>query len=82
MFRLRAVESGRWLARADVAGGTSAVAPTGQEVARVRTDEATLLDVTVGRETSRTFFVRGGWRFGAGCLLALAGLGVWGMRRR
>ena len=50
MFRMRAAECGRWLARADVAGGTSVVAPTGHEVARVATSDPATLDAAVGRE--------------------------------
>ncbi len=68
LFQMRAAENGRWLVRADVAGGTSACAPTGQEIARVATNDEAALTVTVGRETGRTPFVRGGWRFGQVCL--------------
>jgi apolipoprotein N-acyltransferase len=71
MFRMRAVECGRWLARADVAGGTSAVAPNGREMQRVATSEPVKLEVQVGRQTGRTPYIRGGWRFGQACLLAL-----------
>jgi apolipoprotein N-acyltransferase len=76
MFQMRAVECGRWIATTDVAGNTFAVAPTGREVARVSTAEPVALDVRVGRETGRTLFVRGGWRFGQGCLLVLFALCV------
>jgi apolipoprotein N-acyltransferase len=82
MFRMRAAECGRWLARADVAGGTSAVAPTGREVARVATSDPVKLDATVGRETGLTPYVRGGWRFAASCLLALGVLSSWALVRR
>jgi apolipoprotein N-acyltransferase len=81
MFQMRAVECGRWLARADVAGGTSIVAPNGREVARVATTEPVRLEGRVGRETGQTLFVRGGWRFGPACLLVLVGLCVWRGRR-
>jgi apolipoprotein N-acyltransferase len=72
MFRMRAVECGRWLARADVAGGTSVVAPNGRVMEHVTTSEPVKLDVRVGRATGKTPYVRGGWRFGQACLLALA----------
>lgn len=71
LFQMRAAECGRWLARADVAGGTSVVAPTGRETARVSTAEPVALDVRVGREAGKTIYVRGGWRFGPACLAAL-----------
>ncbi len=69
LFQMRAVECGRWLGRADVAGGTSVAAPTGQEIARIGTTQPAALDALLGRETGRTLFVRGGWRFGQICLL-------------
>jgi apolipoprotein N-acyltransferase len=81
MFQMRAAECGRWLARADVAGGTSAAAPTGQEIARVSTTQAVSLDVTIGRETGKTLFIRGGWRFGQGCFAALLALWAAGLSR-
>ena len=70
LFQMRAVECGRWLGRADVAGGTSVSAPNGQEVARVTTRQPTALDATLGRETAQTWYARGGWRFGPLCLPA------------
>lgn len=70
MFQMRAAECGKWLARADVAGGTSAVAPNGQEITHVTTTEPTSLDVTIGRVQGQTLYVRGGWRFGQLCLCA------------
>lgn len=82
MFQMRAAECGRWLARADVAGGTSVAAPSGQEVARVTTNEPARLDAVVGRETVRTLFVRGGWRFGQACLAAGILLVAAGLLRR
>ncbi|HZT44037.1 MAG TPA: nitrilase-related carbon-nitrogen hydrolase [Chthonomonadaceae bacterium] len=77
MFQMRAAECGRWLARADVAGGTSIVAPTGQEVAHVQTLEPTMLEASVGRNQDRTLFVRGGWLFGPFCLFATLALWLW-----
>ncbi len=74
MFQMRAAECGKWLARADVAGGTSAAAPNGQEVARVNTTDSARLDVTIGRNQEKTVFTRGGWRFGQLCLLISIGL--------
>ena len=71
MFQMRAAECGRWLARADVAGGTSVSSPTGQEVARVNTDKPVKLEAQVGREVFKTLYIRGGWRFGQACLAAL-----------
>lgn len=85
MFRMRAAECGRWLARADVAGGTSTVAPNGREMKRVPGSEPAKLEDVVGRESGRTIYVRGGWRFGQACLLALAlgcGVAVAAMPRR
>jgi apolipoprotein N-acyltransferase len=82
MFRMRAVECGRWLARADVAGGTSAVAPDGVETARVNTSGPARLDVVVGRSTRTTLYLLGGWRFGQLCLVALGALCVYAVARR
>ena len=76
MFQMRAVECGKWLARADVAGGTSAAAPNGRETARVNTTDTARLDVTIGRNQDKTVFTRGGWRFGQLCLIASVGLCV------
>jgi len=77
MFEMRAAECGRWLARADVAGGTSVVAPLGQEVARVHTTEPAALDARVGRLSGRTLYVRGGWLWGPFCYVATLALIVW-----
>lgn len=74
LFAMRAMENGRWLARADVDGGTSAVAPNGVEVARVKDGEPQALEVTLGRTTRRTLYSRGGWLFGPLC--AVGGAGV------
>jgi len=75
-FQMRANETGLWLARADVAGGTSAVAPDGSEVAHVKSADPTALDVTVGRVHEKTWFVRGGWVFGQVCFGATIALFV------
>src|SRR5581483_3507913 len=74
LFQMRAVECQRWLATTDVAGNTFVVAPTGRPVATVSTTEPIALNARIGRETGRTLFVRGGWRFGPLCLLALVAL--------
>jgi apolipoprotein N-acyltransferase len=79
MFQMRAAECGKWLARADVAGGTSVSAPNGQDVARIASGEPGRLDATVGKNRNRTLFVQGGWVFGPACLassglLFIAGL--------
>jgi apolipoprotein N-acyltransferase len=79
MFQMRAAETGRWLARADVAGGTSVAAPNGREVARVRTSASAKLEAVVGRETGQTWFLRGGWRFGQACFAALMALWLFGL---
>jgi len=79
MSQMRAVECGRWVARADVAGGTSAVDPTGREVGSVRTANPAKLEVRIGRETHRTLYVRGGWRFSQVCLAALIMLFIWAL---
>src|SRR5579884_164948 len=77
LFQMRAAECGRWLARADVAGGTSVVAPTGREILRVSTRSPAVLEARLGRETVQTLYVRGGWRFGPACLWALLVLCAW-----
>jgi apolipoprotein N-acyltransferase len=69
MFQMRAAECGKWLARADVAGGTSVSDPNGQEVARIRSGEPGRLDYTIGKNRDRTPFVLGGWMFGPACLV-------------
>jgi len=80
MFEMRAAECARWLARADVAGGTSVAMPNGRESVHVNTTGPAKLEVIVGRSNSKTLFVRGGWLFGpinlsavvTFCLLAFA----------
>jgi apolipoprotein N-acyltransferase len=79
IFQMRAIECGRWLARADVAGGTSVVSPSGKEVARVHTNQETFLDASVGREKYLTPYVQGGWRFSQACLLAFGILFLWSL---
>jgi apolipoprotein N-acyltransferase len=74
MFQMRAIECGRWLATADVAGSTFVVAPTGRILQSVRTTAPTALDTRIGRRTGQTLYVRGGWRFGALCLWGLIAL--------
>ncbi len=61
LFAMRAAECGRWLARADVAGGTSVYAPTGEEAAKVSTTEPNHLDAEIGRLRRVTPYVRFGW---------------------
>jgi apolipoprotein N-acyltransferase len=70
LFAMRAMENGRWLARADVAGGTSATAPNGVEVAHMKNGEPQTLKVTIGRTSSRTLYSLGGWLFGPLCLIS------------
>ncbi|MGC4042769.1 MAG: nitrilase-related carbon-nitrogen hydrolase [Armatimonas sp.] len=67
LFAMRAMENNRWLARADVAGGTSVNAPTGQVTAHVTTDGDAMLDATIGRNTHKTLFTQGGWLLGPIC---------------
>ncbi len=74
LFAMRAMENGRWLARADVDGGTSAVAPNGVEVAHVKNSEPQTLTVSVGRTQHRTLYSLGGWIFGPLCLIGTVGL--------
>lgn len=84
LFAMRAMENGRWLARADVDGGTSAVAPNGVEVGHVKNGEPQTLTVSVGRTTHRTLYGLGGWVFGPLCLLGAlgcTGFGLWKGRR-
>ena len=82
MFQMRALECGRWLARADVAGGTSVATPTGVEFARVTTTGAAKLEATVYRSTYKNLFVRGGWRFGSTCFYATVVLWIVALLRR
>ena len=77
MFQMRALECGRWLARADVAGGTSVALPSGVELIRVNTTGAAKLDVTVSRLTYRNLFIRGGWMFGPLCMWVCVGMWAW-----
>jgi apolipoprotein N-acyltransferase len=72
MFEMRAAECGRWLARADVAGGTSVVDPFGRQVRQVGTSGPAVIDAVIGLESATTPYVRGGWRFGQVCLVATA----------
>lgn len=74
MFQMRAIENGRWLARADVAGGTSICAPNGKVIAKVDTADATVLNGIVGRIQQKTLYTQFGWRFGQLCLV-LTGFG-------
>ncbi len=75
LFAMRAMENGRWLARADVAGGTSVNAPTGQITAQVSTSGDATLDAVVGRESGKTLYTRGGWLIGPlCCYLSAAGV--------
>lgn len=82
MFEMRAAECGRWLARADVAGGTSVAMPNGRQLVQSSTSGAMAFDVGVGRSSARTPYVRGGWRFGPLCLWASIGLVAWAILRR
>ncbi len=81
MFQMRAIECGRWLARSDVAGGTSLVAPTGREVARIKSAASGYIDVRAGRESGRTLYIRGGWLLPYLCALALGLMSGLGIRR-
>ena len=74
MFQMRALECGRWLARADVAGGTSLATPAGTDAARIGTTDVGTLMVDVPRRSRKTLFIRGGWRFGEFCFGAAIGL--------
>ena len=74
LFAMRAMENGRWLARADVDGGTSAVAPNGVEIAHVKNGEPQALKVTLGRTSHQTLYSLGGWLFGPLCLIGSVGL--------
>jgi apolipoprotein N-acyltransferase len=82
MFQMRAAECGRWLARADVAGGTSVAAPNGREVERIDTSEPKAMEVIVGREVGKTLYIRGGWLFGPLCFwLSVALMAITVLRR-
>jgi apolipoprotein N-acyltransferase len=71
MLQMRAIECGRWLASADVAGNTGAFAPNGLEYLHLPSSEAGAIAMPIGRETRTTFFVRFGWRFGQMCVLGM-----------
>ena len=81
LFRMRAAENGKWLARADVAGGTSAVAPDGREIAHIATEEPGKLDVVIGRNKTRTLYSLGGWVFGPLCFVCSVLLVIGGIIR-
>ena len=88
LFAMRAMENGRWLARADVQGGTSVNAPTGQVTARVSTNDEAVLDASVGRIARQTLYTRFGWVLGPICtwtsalVVALAAITTRLRRRR
>jgi apolipoprotein N-acyltransferase len=77
MFQMRALECGRWLARADVAGGTSVATADGVEAAHVNTGWAVKLDAVISREQGRTVFVRAGWMFGPLCMWSAVAMWLW-----
>ncbi len=79
MFQMRALECGRWLARADVAGRHTVALPSGVELTRVNTTGPAKLDVSVSRLTDKNLFVRGGWMFGPLCMWASIGLWLCGV---
>lgn len=68
LFAMRAMENGRWLARADVAGGTSVVAPNGVETVRIKDSNPGTVVATVGRVRDQTVYTKAGWLFGPLCL--------------
>ncbi len=78
-FQMRALECGRWLARSDVAGGTSVALPTGVELTRVNTTGPARLDASISRLTDRDLYIRGGWMFGPICMWVCVGLWAWGI---
>lgn len=82
LFQMRAIECDRWIATADTGGNTYTVAPMGQIVRSLKTDDPGQLDVVVNRIDGHTLCVRGGWRFGQLCLAGLAALWVAGITRR
>ncbi|WP_394796231.1 apolipoprotein N-acyltransferase [Armatimonas sp.] len=82
LFAMRAMENGRWLARADVDGGTSAVAPNGVEIAHVKNGEPQTLKVTLGRTSHQTLYSLGGWIFGPLCLIGAVSVVVFSCARR
>lgn len=69
LFAMRAMENGKWLARADVAGGTSVVAPNGVETVRVKNGNPGSLTATVGRVRGQSLYTQLGWVFGPLCLI-------------
>jgi apolipoprotein N-acyltransferase len=67
MFRMRAVECGRWLAVADVAGTTLIADSMGRLVAAARDGRPQTVSAAVGLTSHQTIYVRGGWLFGPLC---------------
>ena len=63
MFQMRAIECGRWIAVADVAGFTALYAPNGQNTLRTQKTTPFGATLTAGLETHRTIYVSFGWLF-------------------
>ena len=82
MFGMRAIECGRWIAVADVAGSTALYAPNGQNILVAQTDKAFASTQTAGLETGRTIYVAFGWLFPYVCLAGTAALFAFTLRRK
>ncbi len=63
MFRLRAAETGRWLACAASSGVSQIIDPHGNVHQSLPPMEVGTLTYPIGKETRLTFFVRIGWLF-------------------
>ena len=63
MFQMRAIECGRWIAVADVAGSTALYAPNGQNTLLPQKTDPFGATLTAGLETHRTIYVSFGWTF-------------------
>lgn len=77
MSSVRAVESGRWIARAASSGLSQIIDPKGRIVQSLGLDEEGVLTGTVGLETGHTFYVRWGWIFPRLCLVLTLLAGLW-----
>jgi apolipoprotein N-acyltransferase len=87
-FRLRAVETGRWLASAASSGVSQIIDPNGNVHRSLPPMESGILTYRIGRISNMTLFVLGGWMFpwfclaGAGCMTAYVGVKAGFGRRR
>ncbi|HSV72804.1 MAG TPA: nitrilase-related carbon-nitrogen hydrolase [Chthonomonadales bacterium] len=69
LLRMRAVESRRWVAAADVGGSSVIVDPKGRDRWQSRDDGVGRIDGVIGLDDQRSRYVRWGWQFGPLCLV-------------